>query len=405
MSDYYDVIVAGGSISGLLAAREIAAAGLSVAVLEEDSEIGTPEHCGGLVSTGGIQNLGIIPSSKAIENEIRCAKIFSPSKCFELNAEKQKVIVLDRRAFDKQIAFHAQKMGAEIKVKCSMLSICGGKKTADYNNNNNNNANCDSSNRNCYTIKTSEGPLSCNYFVDARGVGSIVQRNRHGVLQSAQYEVYAPWIDRDTVEVKFDKDRYPGFFAWVIPIGSGRGKVGVAGKSINVVNALKSYMDSKDGKYSVVRKVYAPIWIMGPIGNFISGRTMIIGDAAGQTKPTTAGGIYTCGMGGILAGRAITESVEKNDDNLLKEYEKNWFSLFKVEFEKMLLVRKLLERLDNKAIDELFSTISGTDLQDVSKTGDFDFHSTALSRVLDTKGAAKIMKAVFGNEIRRLLSI
>ena len=405
MSDYYDVIVAGGSISGLLAAREIAAAGLSVAVLEEDSEIGTPEHCGGLVSTGGIQNLGIIPSSKAIENEIRCAKIFSPSKCFELNAEKQKVIVLDRRAFDKQIAFHAQKMGAEIKVKCSMLSICGGKKTADYNNNNNNNANCDSSNRNCYTVKTSEGPLSCNYFVDARGVGSIVQRNRHGVLQSAQYEVYAPWIDRDTVEVKFDKDRYPGFFAWVIPIGSGRGKVGVAGKSINVVNALKSYMDSKDGKYSVVRKVYAPIWIMGPIGNFISGRTMIIGDAAGQTKPTTAGGIYTCGMGGILAGRAITESVEKNDDNLLKEYEKNWFSLFKVEFEKMLLVRKLLERLDNKVIDELFSTISETDLQDVSKTGDFDFHSTALSKVLDTKGAAKIMKAVFGNEIRRLLSI
>ena len=405
MSDYYDVIVAGGSISGLLAAREIAAAGLSVAVLEEDSEIGTPEHCGGLVSTGGIQNLGIIPSSKAIENEIRCAKIFSPSKCFELNAEKQKVIVLDRRAFDKQIAFHAQKMGAEIKVKCSMLSICGGKKTADYNNNNNNNANCDSSNRNCYTVKTSEGPLSCNYFVDARGVGSIVQRNRHGVLQSAQYEVYAPWIDRDTVEVKFDKDRYPGFFAWVIPIGSGRGKVGVAGKSINVVNALKSYMDSKDGKYSVVRKVYAPIWIMGPIGNFISGRTMIIGDAAGQTKPTTASGIYTCGMGGILAGRAMTESVEKNDDNLLKEYEKNWFSLFKVEFEKMLLVRKLLERLDNKAIDELFSTISETDLQDVSKTGDFDFHSTALSKVLDTKGAAKIMKAVFGNEIRRLLSI
>ena len=44
MSGYYDVIVAGGSISGLLAAREIAGAGLSVAVLEEDSEVGTPEH-------------------------------------------------------------------------------------------------------------------------------------------------------------------------------------------------------------------------------------------------------------------------------------------------------------------------------------------------------------------------
>ena len=46
----YDVVVAGGSVSGLLAAREIAAGGLSVVVIEEDSEIGTPEHCGGLVS-------------------------------------------------------------------------------------------------------------------------------------------------------------------------------------------------------------------------------------------------------------------------------------------------------------------------------------------------------------------
>jgi digeranylgeranylglycerophospholipid reductase len=57
----YDVVIAGGSISGLLAAREIAAGGLSVAVIEEDAEIGTPEHCGGLVSISGIQNLGIVP--------------------------------------------------------------------------------------------------------------------------------------------------------------------------------------------------------------------------------------------------------------------------------------------------------------------------------------------------------
>ena len=46
----YDVVIAGGSVSGLLAAREIAGGGLSVIVLEEDAEIGTPEHCGGLVS-------------------------------------------------------------------------------------------------------------------------------------------------------------------------------------------------------------------------------------------------------------------------------------------------------------------------------------------------------------------
>src|SRR5919202_5572036 len=129
MSDCYDVIIAGGSVSGLLAAREAAAKGLSVIVLEEDTEIGTPEHCGGLVSIDGIQNLGVVPSNNAIQNNIKHAKISSPSKSFELNAEKQKVIVLDRRVFDKQIAFQDQRMGAEIRVRCSVLSICERKNT------------------------------------------------------------------------------------------------------------------------------------------------------------------------------------------------------------------------------------------------------------------------------------
>jgi geranylgeranyl reductase family protein len=394
MSDYYDVIIAGGSVSGLLAGREIAAKGLSVAILEEDAEIGTPEHCGGLVSINGIQNLGIIPSSNAIENKIKYARIFSYSKIFELNAQEQKVIVLDRRVFDKQIAFQTQRLGGDIRVRCSMRSI----------SQKNDSGNDDDHHHYYYDVRTSEGNLKCNYFVDARGVTSILQRNREGILQSAQYEVYASWIERDTIEVKFDSQRYPGFFAWIIPTGRGKAKVGVAGKSINAANALKSYMDSKEQSYSVIRKVYAPIWVRGPLETFVYERTLIIGDAAGQTKPTTAGGIYTCGMGGIFAGRAIAEAIQQNNDKLLYDYPKNWFSIFKEEFDKMIIARHLLERLDNKAIDELFSTITQVETEQLSKTGDFDFHSSALAKMLGAKGAAKIIKTVIGNEIRRLLN-
>jgi digeranylgeranylglycerophospholipid reductase len=82
---------------------------------------------------------------------------------------------------------------------------------------------------------------------------------------------------------------------------------------------------------------------------------------------------------------------------------KNWLSIFKEEFDKMIIARRLLERLDNKAIDELFSTISQTEIEELSKTGDFDFHSAALAKILGAKGAAKIVKTVLGNEIRRLL--
>jgi digeranylgeranylglycerophospholipid reductase len=384
----YDVVIAGGSISGLLAAREIAAGGLSVVVLEEDAEIGTPEHCGGLVSISGIHNLGIVPDIETIENNrIAHAKVFSPSGCFEINAERQKVIVLNRRAFDKQIAFQAQENGAEIRVRCSMRSF--GKEGSEY------------------VVKTSEGDLSCNFFVDARGIASIISRNRDGVLHSAQYEVYASWIEPDTIEVTFNSQQFPGFFAWIIPTGRGKGKVGVAGRRINAARALQRYIDSK-GKSSIVRKIYAPIWINGPVRTFVFDRMIIVGDAAGQSKPTTAGGIYSCGMGGVLAGRALVDAADNNDSSkkerlLLKRYESNWFSMFKPEFDKMLLARRLLERMDNKAIDELIATIPPQTVQEASIDGDFDFHSTALAKILGAKGAARMAKALLGNEIRRLI--
>jgi digeranylgeranylglycerophospholipid reductase len=382
----YDVLIAGGSVSGLLAAREIAAGGISVAVLEEDTEIGTPEHCGGLVSIAGTRNLGIVPDANTIMNDkIARAKIFSPSSCFEISAEKQNVMVLDRRAFDKQIAFQAQKKGAEIRVKCSMWSFV--KDSLEY------------------VVKTSEGDLTCKYFIDARGVSSIISRSREGILQSAQYEVYAPWIERDTIEVALDSERYPGFFAWIIPTDQGRGKVGVAGRGINAARTLQSYIDSK-GRYSVVRKIYAPIWVNGPLRNFVSDRMIIVGDAAGQSKPTTGGGIYSCGMGGLLAGRAVAEAAGNKDDDkqlLLRQYENNWLSMFKAEFEKMLLARRLLERLDNKAIDDLVAAIPLETLKEASVNDDFDFHSTAIAKILGTKAAAKIAKTLLGNEIRRLM--
>ena len=66
-SNMYDAIVAGCSISGLLAAREIAKGGKTVLVLEEGFEIGTPEHCGGLVSRNALKQLGIDPSIKSFD--------------------------------------------------------------------------------------------------------------------------------------------------------------------------------------------------------------------------------------------------------------------------------------------------------------------------------------------------
>lgn len=376
----FDVVVAGGSVAGLFCAREIAKGGHSILVIEEDFEVGSPEHCGGLVSASGLEELGIIPSNKTLDNQIEQAQLRSPSgTTITVNAEKQNVVVINRREFDKQIALQAQKNGAEIRVKTTLKESKNGKAV------------------------TTSGTFDYKILVDARGASSLVQKDRTGILQSAQYEIYADWIERGKVEVVFDAQKYPGFFSWVIPEAHGIGKIGVAGRAINAMATIEKILEQR-GKYSVIRKVFAPIWIKGPIDEFVLGDTVTVGDAAGQSKPTTAGGIYSCGMGGIIAGRAISKFLDTGDRENLGEYQKAWHKKFGSEFEKQLFARKMLERLDNPTIDKLFSSITADMLKDISESDDFDFHTSAIVKMLGLKGSLRVAQTIFGAEIKKLLS-
>ena len=376
----YDVVIAGGSISGLVSAREIAKKGHSVLVLEEGFEIGTPDHCGGLVSKSALHELGIEPTQKTFDSVINSALIYSPGgKHVEINSKKQEVVVINRRELDKQAARQAEQAGAEIRVKTGFKE------------------------RTNRGVRTSVNDIECKILVDCRGVGALINNQRDGILSSAQYEIYADWIQDGKVEVYFDQIKYPGFFAWIIPSGNGVGKVGVAGKDINVSNIMEQFLKNK-GRYSTIRKIFAPIWIKGPIKNFISGNTIIAGDAAGQSKPTTAGGIYSCGIGGLLAGSAITKYLETNEYSQLQQYQKLWNDKFGKEFEKQRLARKILERVNNKTIDMIFDTITPKIVSEISNKDDFDFHATSIVKLLGMRKSLSAAQNIMGAEIKRLLN-
>ena len=377
--DKYDVVIAGGSISGLLTAREVAKKGYSVLVLEEGFEVGTPDHCGGLVSKIALNDLEINPSEKIYDCAINNASIFSPSgKMLEINSKNQQIISVDRRQLDKQAAYQAQKYGAKIIVNSSYKE-----KTKEG-------------------VSTSIGDIDCKILVDCRGIGALVNDNRNGILLSAQYEVYADWIVNGHVEVYFDQIKYPGFFAWIIPSGNGIGKVGVAGKDINTSKTIEEFLKHK-GKYSTIRKIFSPIWINGPIKNFVSKDIVIVGDAAGQSKPTTAGGIYSCGMGGIMAGNAIAKYLETNDNSQLVQYQESWYSKFGKEFEKQQLARKVLQKIDNKTVDKIFDMITPEILSEISSKDDFDFHTASIIKLLGVRKSLVAAQNLVGSEIKRLL--
>ena len=376
----YDVVIAGGSISGLMAAREIAKNGHSVLVLGEGFEVGTPDHCGGLVSKSALNDMGIKPTQKVFDSMINSALIFSPNgKQIEINSGKQEVAVVNRRELDKQVALQAQQAGAEIRVKTSFK---------------------EKTNRG---VRTSIDEIGCKILVDCRGISALINNQRDGILLSAQYEIYADWITDGKVEVYFDQIKYPGFFAWIIPSGKGVGKVGVAGKEINVSNTMEQFLRSK-GKYSTIRKIFAPIWIKGPIKDFVSTNVVIVGDAAGQAKPTTAGGIYSCGMGGFLAGNAITKYLETNKHSDLLQYQKFWHDKFGKEFEKQRLARKILEKIDNKTIDMIFDTITPEIISEISNKDDFDFHAISIVKLLGIRISLSAAQNIMSAEIKRVLT-
>ncbi len=375
----YDVVIAGGSVAGLLCAREIASKGGHVLVIEEDYEIGTPEHCGGLVSMSGLERLGVIPFGKTFEHLIESATIYSPNgQSFVIDSKKQKVGEISRRELDKQIAHQAQKNGATIKVKTSFQELTN------------------------EGVRTSDGEVKCKIFVDARGISALAQKDRTGILSSAQYEIYADWIKKGRVKVFFDQEKYPEFFAWIIPSGEGKGKVGVAGKGIKVAEVLEELLE-KNGNYSIIRKIFAPIWINGPIKKFVENKTVIIGDAAGQAKPTTSGGIYTSGMGGILAGRAISKFLKTNNPTDLEQYQIEWTKMFGEEFEKQLWVRKFLQRFDNETIDKLFKLVSPEIIKEISQKEDFDFHTGSIIKLLGIKGSMKTAQTIISSELKKLI--
>ncbi|MCL4518952.1 MAG: NAD(P)/FAD-dependent oxidoreductase [Thaumarchaeota archaeon] len=378
-----DVAIVGGSVSGLIAASEVAKQGLSVTVLEEHREIGVPEKCDGLVSMSGMDELGLLPPLSVVQNGIAKAVFFSPSmKEVEIDAKKQNVVVLDRSRFDKYLAEIAAKDGAELQL---------GKRVGSY-----------LQNQDMVSVKMESGALDSKILLDCSGYESYISNGGYA-LQGGQYLVYGNWFDKSTVEVYIDPEAAPAFFKWVIPISNDMAKIGVAGTGINTFAVLDEFSKLKGAK--AIRKSAAPVICAGTIKSFVEKRVAKAGDAAGQAKPTTGGGIYTGGSGGLLAGRAAVAAIATSDIRALGEYEKSWRARFDSEFKLQLRARNLFAKMDSRQIDQVIEMVGSSEIPKmISETGDFDRHSVAILKSFGLGNLASTFGIVFMNELRSFLS-
>jgi len=148
------------------------------------------------------------------------------------------------------------------------------------------------------------------------------------IMSGIQFEVQMQTIRQDFVEL-FLGTCAPGFFAWEIPLSDGIARFGLATDNLASQDSLSYLCELRDKLSKKGRVVDGMLdFVVGGIPIGVAARTfsdgvLICGDAAGQVKPTSGGGVYTGAVCAKIAGEVAAKAAFENDtsQSRLEEYE------------------------------------------------------------------------------------
>jgi digeranylgeranylglycerophospholipid reductase len=298
--------------------------------------------CSGLLSRTGLDSLDI-EYSDCVLNTVRGARFFSGKQQFSVEKQKTQAYVLDRLALQKELVSEARDSGCKIT----------------YN-------------------KTWNGQQD-EYIIGADGALSSVARSM-GTQRNYihTYQIKAEMrkkIETDFVELHLGNFA-PGFFGWLIPFDGKHAEIGLGVSHGNPRQAFDGF--SKRFQIKKIEKVQsALIPVFDPKQRTVLGNRALVGDAAGQVKATTGGGIiFGCKCAEILA-----RALEKGD---LAHYETGWRKRYAKDLKTHLRVRRFLDRID---CEHLFKRVQENKIDRlIEEHGDMD-HPMNLARQMLKKPA------------------
>ncbi|MFQ5924946.1 MAG: NAD(P)/FAD-dependent oxidoreductase [Dehalococcoidia bacterium] len=360
----YDVVITGAGAAGNYLAYKLAGLGYKVVVFEEHERIGEPVQCTGIIGAECLDRFPLFEG--AVLGEVSSSKLFCPSgRELRISRGSVQAYVVDRAAFDRALAEKAQQQGAQYLLGSRVEDIT----VLD----------------NRVRVETEgERTFEAKTVVIASGFGSqLAQRlglGRVGDLaMGAQAEVSVDYIEE--LEVYFDQDVAPGFFAWFVPAAEGRALVGLFSRR-NPGAKLRNLLESlfRQGKIvsPQVEISYGGIPLR-PLPKTYLKRVIVVGDAAGQVKPTTGGGIYY----GLLCAEVAVDtlhralSTDRFSERLFSRYQKEWKQRIGRELRIGYFGRRIYERLTNHQIDKIFDIIESRGIhQSLLQSSDlsFDWH-------------------------------
>ncbi len=355
----------GAGVAGSYVAYSLASLGYEVAVFEEHEKIGEPVQCTGII---GVECFNRFPLFEGtVLSGVTSARLFSPSG-MELSIQRDSVqaYVIDRAVFDRALAERAQQQGAHYLsgVRVGNIAILDG----------------------CVRVEAEDGRriFDAKTAVIASGFGSNLPRKlglgRAGdLVAGAQAEVNTDGSGE--IEVYFDQEVARGFFAWFVPTAQDRALLGLFSRRTPGFY-LKKLLSSLylQGKIATpeAQITYGGIPLR-PLSKTFRERVLVVGDAAGQVKPTSGGGIYYGLLCAEIAADTLHQALSGNNfsERLFARYQESWKQIIGRELQLGYLARRLYERLSNRRIDQMFEIISSRGIHgSLLKSPDmsFDWH-------------------------------
>jgi flavin-dependent dehydrogenase len=359
-------------------------------LIDQRTNIGSPDHCAGLLSLSGLAKIGLssLPQHVIQNSSIRGAIFHSPTgQSFQVSRKKPQAVVVNRTLFDKYLFQRLEKTQVRTELGQRITKVLYDK---DCKNVRLEGIDCKKGKSISYSSKIAilaEGRQ--NHLASQVGFPKHPKKNRYPAIQYLLSGVEE--LDPSLVELVISNKIAPGFFAWIIPISDSMAKVGLAAKN----GYVRTRMDFLLHKNTFTQERFKKAKIEQRFGgeviiNSIMKKTsldglLVVGDAAGQTKATTGGGVITGGIAARIAGRVAREAVVKGktDRSFLKKYDRQWQKILYNQLRIMALFRILVDRLSDTALDKVFSSIISNNLQEImEKKGDIDSQAAVILALL-----------------------
>ena len=367
MKNSYDVIIVGAGPGGSVTARHIAEAGLKVLLLEKRQEIGAPKRCGEGVGYGVLDRLGYKHDERFVCQHINGGILQAPSgKTLEIPGGNGGAVI-ERKVFDKFLAYDAAKAGAEIRVKTEVIGLLRENEKI-------------SGVEAIYEGKKYK--IRAKIVVASDGIESKIGRmagikysnNLISVDSGYQYEMAnIDILNPNKLYFYLGRKIAPRGYIWIFPKGRHIANVGIGIGGVNEKTA-KQYLDEWIKNTDSVKKGAIIEENAGaiPIGNFLDKMTLdnflAVGDAAHQVNPVHGGGLAEATYAGVLAAKAIVDAIKAGNTSAegLNEYNTLWWNERGNQLRKVEKVVNAFENMSDDAMNLISESFTGEDIVGLS---------------------------------------